>query len=64
MNSLDRVQLVEAIAGYNDLKENLAEYLKKFVENKKVVKEEDIREFFDGMMARKKQKVSVPHFCH
>jgi hypothetical protein len=29
-----------------------------------VVKEEDIREFFDGMMARKKQKVSVPHFCH
>ncbi|KAJ3657279.1 hypothetical protein Zmor_009316 [Zophobas morio] len=64
MNSLDRVQLVEAIAGYNDLKENLAEYLKKFVENKKVVKEEDIREFFDGMMARKKQKVSVPPFCH
>lgn len=64
MNSLDRVQLVEAIAGYNDLKENLAEYLKKFADNKKVVKEEDIREFFDGMMARKKQKVSVPHFCH
>ncbi|EFA01491.1 putative E3 ubiquitin-protein ligase UBR7 [Tribolium castaneum] len=64
MNSLDRVQLVEAIAGYNDLKENLAEYLKKFAENKKVVKEDDIREFFDGMMARKKQKVSVPHFCH
>lgn len=64
INSLDRVQLVEAIAGYNDLKENLAAYLQKFAENKKVVREEDIKEFFEGMMARKKQKVQVPHFCH
>ncbi|KAJ8913423.1 hypothetical protein NQ315_017167 [Exocentrus adspersus] len=63
MNSLNRVQLVDCIAGYNDLKEHLAEYLKKFAENKKIVREEDIREFFEGMNARKKQRVEVPHYC-
>ncbi|KAF7270875.1 hypothetical protein GWI33_016178 [Rhynchophorus ferrugineus] len=64
MNSLNRVQLVEAIAGYNDLKEHLADYLKKFAENKKVVREEDIKEFFDGMNARKKSRVEIPFNCH
>lgn len=63
MNSMDRVQLVEFISGYNDLKENLSEYLKKFGENKKVVRTEDIKEFFNGMQARKKQKVDIPYFC-
>ncbi|KAG5887761.1 hypothetical protein JTB14_016112 [Gonioctena quinquepunctata] len=63
MKSMNRVQLVDCIAGYNDLKERLGEYLKKFAENKKIVREEDIREFFDGMNARKKQKVEVPHYC-
>lgn len=63
MNSMNRVQLIEFISGYNDLKENLAEYLKKFQENKKVIREEDIKEFFTGMAARKKQKVEIPHFC-
>ncbi|XP_074030520.1 putative E3 ubiquitin-protein ligase UBR7 [Leptinotarsa decemlineata] len=63
MNSMNRVQLVDCIAGYNDLKERLAEYLKKFAENKKIVREEDIREFFEGMNARKKQRVEVPNFC-
>ncbi|KAJ8934910.1 hypothetical protein NQ318_012459 [Aromia moschata] len=29
MNSMNRVQLVDCIAGYNDLKQHLAEYLKK-----------------------------------
>ncbi|CAG9838139.1 unnamed protein product [Diabrotica balteata] len=66
MNSMNRVQLIDCIAGYNDLKERLGEYLKKFAENKKIVREEDIREFFDEMNARKKQRVDqveVSHFC-
>lgn len=63
MKSMNRVQLIDCIEGYNDLKERLAEYLKKFAENKKIVREEDIKEFFDGMNARKRQRVEVPHFC-
>lgn len=34
LSSLDRVQQVELIAGYNDMKENLVEYLRKFGSNK------------------------------
>jgi E3 ubiquitin-protein ligase UBR7 len=51
---------------YNNMKIQLKEYLQKFAENKKVVREEDIREFFSGMEARKKQRVDVqmPYFCH
>nr|CAD7448593.1 unnamed protein product [Timema bartmani] len=65
LSSLDRVQQVEAIEGFNDMKSHLKEYLQKFAENKKVVREEDIREFFLGLEARKKQKleVNIPHFC-
>lgn len=63
LNSLDRVPLMETIAAYNDLKENLSEYLKKFAENKKVVREEDIREFFSKLDAKKKQKVNNVYFC-
>lgn len=63
MNSMDRVQLIEAITGYNELKENLGEYLKKFAENKKVVRAEDIKEFFDGMQARKKARIEIPYNC-
>lgn len=63
MNSMDRVQMMEVILGYNELKEHLGEYLKKFVENKKVVRVEDIQEFFEGMKARKKSKVEIPFNC-
>ncbi|KAB0799755.1 hypothetical protein PPYR_07642 [Photinus pyralis] len=63
LNSLSRVPLMEALAGYNDMKQHLIEYLKKFAENKKVVREEDIHEFFSNYDAKKKQKSEVPHFC-
>jgi E3 ubiquitin-protein ligase UBR7 len=48
------------------MKIQLKEYLQKFAESKKVVREEDIREFFSGMEARKKQRIDVhvPYFCH
>ncbi|XP_008556199.1 putative E3 ubiquitin-protein ligase UBR7 [Microplitis demolitor] len=61
--SLGHVQQVIAIEQYNDMKEQLKEYLQKFVENKKVVREEDIKEFFSGMESNKKAKVIVPSFC-
>uniref|UniRef100_A0A1B6LGN1 UBR-type domain-containing protein n=1 Tax=Graphocephala atropunctata TaxID=36148 RepID=A0A1B6LGN1_9HEMI len=63
LSSLDRVQQMEAILGYNEMKTHLSEYLAKFVENKKVVREEDIKEFFSGMQARKRQKLDIPYTC-
>ena len=38
---------VEAIHSYNNMKENLMEYLAKFADNKKVVREDDIKTFFE-----------------
>uniref|UniRef100_A0A1Z5L190 MAM and LDL-receptor class A domain-containing protein n=2 Tax=Ornithodoros moubata TaxID=6938 RepID=A0A1Z5L190_ORNMO len=64
LGTLGRVQQIEAIHGYNNLKTELTDFLKKFADTKKVVREEDVREFFGQMQARKKQRVSaVPHFC-
>lgn len=54
------------VSDYNELKENLSEYLSKFVENKKVVRKEDIYEFFSQMNARKRQRIgsTPPYMCH
>lgn len=65
MKNMNRVQQIELIHGYNFLKDNLAEFLKKYQTSGKVVREEDIKEFFEDLK-RKKQKVQpsvVPHFC-
>ena len=51
---------VEAIHSYNTMKDNLMEYLAKFASSKKVVREEDIKEFFDGMKKNKKMKTGGP----
>ena len=61
---IDRVKQVEAIHPYN-LKQNLKEYLSKFADNKKVVREEDIREFFQGISANKKKRMdgAPPSSC-
>ena len=47
------------------MKTELSEYLKHFAENGKVVREEDIREFFTRMEARKRQRTgNIPgYFC-
>lgn len=65
LSRMNRVQQIEVIHGYNDLKSELTDYLKKFADSNKVVREEDIREFFTGMEARKRQRTNgVPsHFC-
>ena len=51
---------VEAIHSYNAMKDNLMEYLAKFANSKKVVREEDIKEFFEGMKKNKKMKAGGP----
>ena len=55
LGQMDRVKQVEAIAGYNNMKQNLMEYLSKFANNKKVVREEDIKDFFDGMKNKRRR---------
>ena len=63
LSEMDRSQQIEAIHGYNSMKSNLMEYLKKFAENKKVVREEDIQEFFQQMAGSKRMRVSIPDNC-
>nr|CAG4651906.1 EOG090X07TK [Triops cancriformis] len=66
LSSLGHVQQIEALHEYNTLTSELKDYLKKFAENKKVVREEDIREFFGQMEARKRQRgetSNIPSFC-
>ena len=47
LSQMDRVKQVEAIHSYNNMKQNLMEYLAKFADSKKVVREDDIRTFFE-----------------
>ncbi|EFN87245.1 putative E3 ubiquitin-protein ligase UBR7 isoform X2 [Harpegnathos saltator] len=61
--SLEHVQQLTAIEEYNNMKERLMQYLQKFAQNKKVVREEDIKEFFSGMESRKRPRVVVPTYC-
>lgn len=56
LSQMDRVKQVEAIHSYNNMKQNLMEYLAKFADSKKVVREDDIRTFFEGMKGNKKFK--------
>ena len=55
LSKMDRIKQVEAIHSYNNMKQNLMEYLAKFADNKKVVREDDIRDFFDGMKNKKRK---------
>ena len=65
LSEMDRVKQVEAIQSYNSMKTNLMEYLKSFADGKKVVKQEDIKNFFSQMKEKgnKRQKVEIPKFC-
>lgn len=67
LQNMARIPQVEVMHGYNDMKNELTEYLRGFVEQGKVVKEEDIRNFFDTLQSRKRQRVgsedSVQYRC-
>nr|CAG4647134.1 EOG090X07TK [Megafenestra aurita] len=68
LSSLDRVQQVEAITEYQSFSAELKEYLKTFADNKRIVREEDITEFFGRLKERKRRRLDdptggMPHFC-
>lgn len=63
INKMDRVKSIEAIHECDVMTKELKDYLKKFADNKKVVRSEDIQEFFEGLKARKRQKVDLPYYC-
>lgn len=64
LSNLDRTQQVEVLQGYNDMKTELRDFLQSFAQNGKVVKREDIDQFFGEMQARKRQKTApMQYFC-
>jgi len=63
LGDMDRFQQGELLAGYNDMKTALNDFLRRFAEEGKVVTAEDIRTFFQGMEAKKKAKGPAQYFC-
>ncbi|XP_071963957.1 putative E3 ubiquitin-protein ligase UBR7 [Antedon mediterranea] len=65
LSHMHRTQQIEVISEYNDLQSELKDYLRKFSDEGKVVQEEDIKIFFEGLKTRKRQRsdVAVQNFC-
>lgn len=64
LNSMGRVQQVELICEYNDLKTELKDYLRRFADEGTVVKREDIQQFFEEFQSKKRRRVDgVQHYC-
>lgn len=57
LNGMNRVAVAEAINGYHELKTDLSNYLRKFATTKKVVREEDIHEFFTQLKSKKRPRM-------
>ncbi|XP_018414011.1 PREDICTED: putative E3 ubiquitin-protein ligase UBR7 [Nanorana parkeri] len=64
LSGMNRVQQVELICEYNDLKTELTDYLKRFAEEGKVVKREDIQKFFEDLRSKKRRRVDgMQYYC-
>ncbi|XP_068942131.1 putative E3 ubiquitin-protein ligase UBR7 isoform X2 [Petaurus breviceps papuanus] len=64
LNSMNRVQQVELICEYNDLKTELKDYLKRFADEGTVVKREDIQQFFEEFQSRKRRRLDgIQYYC-
>lgn len=64
LSSMDRVQQVELICEYNDLKSELKDYLKRFADEGTVVKREDIQQFFEEFQSKKRRRVDgMQYYC-
>ncbi|MGH0150870.1 UNVERIFIED_CONTAM: hypothetical protein FKN15_018980 [Acipenser sinensis] len=61
LSGMDRVQQLEMIYEYNDLKTELKDYLKRFADEGKVVTSEDIQDFFEQLRSRKRRRVDNNH---
>lgn len=57
LNRMNRVAVAEALHGYDELKADLSDYLRKFADSKKVVREEDIHEFFQQLKHKKRPRL-------
>ncbi|XP_074145760.1 putative E3 ubiquitin-protein ligase UBR7 [Sminthopsis crassicaudata] len=64
LNSMNRVQQVELICEYNDLKTELKDYLRRFADEGTVVKREDIQQFFEEFQSRKRRRLDgMQYYC-
>lgn len=63
LSSLPRVNQIDAITSYNQMKEKLFEFLQTFVVNNQIVTESDIQRFFRNMKDSNEQAAVQPHFC-
>jgi hypothetical protein len=57
LSKLNRVSQVEFLSNLNEFKQELKDFLADFASNGKVVKRENILEFFDDLNQRKRQKL-------
>ncbi|XP_059505047.1 putative E3 ubiquitin-protein ligase UBR7 isoform X2 [Stegostoma tigrinum] len=64
LSNMNRIQQVELIYEYNDLKTELKDYLKRFADEGKVVTSEDIQHFFEELQSKKRRRVDgMQYFC-
>ncbi|XP_036437835.1 putative E3 ubiquitin-protein ligase UBR7 isoform X1 [Colossoma macropomum] len=64
LNNLNRVQQLEIIHEYNDMKTELKDYLQTFAAEGKVVTPEDIRHFFEQQQTRKRRRANAgQYYC-
>lgn len=64
LDNLNRVQQMEILHGYNDMKTELTNYLAEFAKQRKTVTEEDIRSFFQRLQSKKKNNSGPGNFQH
>lgn len=62
LREMDRLQQVEVINGYNNMKSELVDYLKTLGSGK-VVTEADIKTFFEQLKKKKKPRMEMSYFC-
>ncbi|KAJ8409070.1 hypothetical protein AAFF_G00240910 [Aldrovandia affinis] len=64
LNTLGRVQQLEIIYEYNDMKTELKDYLQRFAAEGKVVTPEDIQRFFEEQQSRKRRRANAgQYYC-
>ncbi|KAM4633671.1 putative E3 ubiquitin-protein ligase UBR7 isoform 2-T2 [Polymixia lowei] len=62
LDNLNRVQQLEIIHEYNDMKTELKDFLQRFAAEGKVVTPEDIRQFFEQQQSRKRRRANAGQF--
>ncbi|XP_074602705.1 putative E3 ubiquitin-protein ligase UBR7 [Brevipalpus obovatus] len=59
INRMDRVKSLEVMHGYNFMAGELKKFLEGFAVNKKVVRQEDIQEFYEDLKSRKRPRYQL-----